>query len=135
MKRTSLTSHLFHSFNFPFSDSVWSLASEFLLHFCNNSDGIIIKALIGILWSWLSFTHSSMELVHSSTYFSPAFPEGRINKFFFHFMAYSYVEETTCCSSMMERFPPIFISVDGCTVTLWVVILSVFSLGLHFFDV
>ena len=33
----------------------------------------------------------------------------------------------------MERFPHIFISVDSCTVILWIVILLLSSLGLYFF--
>ena len=69
MKRTSLTrsskSPFFHSFNLLFSDLVWSLALEFLLHFCNSNNGIIIKALLVILWSWLQSTHSSIKRVHS----------------------------------------------------------------------
>ena len=71
--------------------------------------------------------------VQPSIYSLLTIPEGSINKFLFHFVASSYVEETTCCRSMMERCPQIFISVDGCTVVLWIVILLVFSLGLHFF--
>ena len=75
----------------------------------------------------------SIKRVYSSIFSLPAFPEVSINKFLFHFMASSYVEETTCCKSVMERFPQIFVSVDGCTVILWIFILLVFSLGLHFF--
>ena len=84
MKRTSLTrpskSPSFHSFNLLFSDSVWSLALEFLLCFCNNNNGIIMKALITILWSWLSFTHLSIKWVSSFIYSLPTLREGSRGK-------------------------------------------------------
>ena len=82
---------------------------------------MIIITLIAIPWSWLSFTHSSIKRLHSSVYSLPAFPEGSINKFLFRFIFPSCVEETTCCRSIMERFPKIFISVDGCTVNYYIV--------------
>ena len=84
---------------------------------------------------WLSFTYSSIKRVHSSTYSLLAFPESSINKFLFSFMASSYVEQTTCCRTMMENFSQFLISVDVCLAILWIVILLVFSFGLHSLDV
>ena len=88
--------------------------------------------MIAIPWSCLSFAHSSIKRVHSSVYSLPTFPEGSISKFLFLFIAFSYVEEITCCRCMMERFPQIFILGDGCAVILWIFILLVFSLSLDF---
>ena len=82
---------------------------------------------------------TSIKWVHSSIYFLSAFPESSINKFLLHFMTSSYIEDTTCCRSMMEKFShalkKTFITMDGCTVILCTVILYslVFSIVLHLF--
>ena len=77
------------------------------------------------------FTHSSIKRVHLSIYSLSVFPEVSINKFIFHFMASSYVAETTCFMSMKERFPQILF--QWLVVIVWLGILKVFSLGLHIF--
>ena len=62
--------------------SKWSQRFDVLLGFCNNNTGIVCIALKLIDLSGVSCVHAFKSLVTSLMYFFPAFPVGKIKRFF-----------------------------------------------------